>query len=84
MRKGEEMALTWNDVNLKDKQLTINKTRNYFGTGPAKTAAGNRTIAIPDSLVKLLKKYSLYQRAKYLKLKVPFAKTEPVFTNSAV
>ncbi|WP_338208256.1 tyrosine-type recombinase/integrase [Lactiplantibacillus paraxiangfangensis] len=81
MRKGEAMALNWHDINLKKKLITINKTRNYFGIGPVKTAAGNRTIAISDSLTEQLKHFKLYQRAKFLRLQTEFKTDQLVFTN---
>lgn len=63
MRIGELLALTWDDVDLKSKTITVNKTAgvikiasgdNPFVTTP-KTAAGNRTIPYPKQLNPLLK-----------------------------
>lgn len=60
LRFGEAVALTWDDVNLKKKTIRINKTSVEIHGSPniqnhAKTAAGTRTIAIPDSVVNFLK-----------------------------
>jgi len=63
VRIGELLALTWDDVDLKSKTITVSKTsgalkvsegKNPFITTP-KTAAGNRTIPYPKQLNPLLK-----------------------------
>lgn len=59
MRKGEALALTWKDIDLKNNTISISKSRDKFGVGPTKTASGVRTIAIAKSLSTLLKKYKL-------------------------
>lgn len=56
LRRGELLALTWSDIDLKNKTITINKSIEYNSSGAAqvkpgaKTAAGTRTIPIPDLL----------------------------------
>lgn len=61
MRKGELFALEWDDVDLINKTIRINKTL-YFKDGKeyiqtTKKRASNRVISISDSDVKLLKKW---------------------------
>lgn len=55
MRKSEALALMWNDVDLKRKEIRVTKSLDYtVGARPTvkapKTEAGNRTIPIIDSL----------------------------------
>ncbi|MDO4775550.1 MAG: site-specific integrase [Aerococcaceae bacterium] len=70
MRKGEALALTWRDINLTDKSITINKTvsRNTKGqliiTTP-KTRNSNRIIQIDDNTLRSLQQWRTEQ-ARYL------------------
>ncbi|GIN60486.1 site-specific integrase [Robertmurraya siralis] len=67
MRKGELLALTWGDVDLKTQTITINKNRNSQGTFPPKTKKSNRTISIDNSLAKELKKFHAWQKSNKLR-----------------
>lgn len=57
LRRGELAALTWNDVDLKGRTITVNKVIEYSSSGVptlrhvTKTAAGMRVIDIPQRLV---------------------------------
>ncbi len=57
LRRGELSALTWNDVDLYNKILTVNKSYDFKSKNikSPKTAAGVRKIPIPDVLVEYLK-----------------------------
>lgn len=55
LRRGELIPLTWTDVNLKSKTISINKSVDLSNAKPkvkntTKTAAGLRTISIPQAL----------------------------------
>ena len=56
LRRGELAALTWNDVDLKERTITVNKVIEYDSNGVpslrhvTKTAAGMRTVDIPQRL----------------------------------
>lgn len=56
LRRGELAALTWNDVDLKGRTITVNKTMEYPPNQPprlrplTKSAAGMRTVDIPRRL----------------------------------
>ena len=70
IRKGEALALTWNDVDLKNMQLTINKTaarnnKNKVVATSPKTQSSNRTISLDQRTVEILKRWRKDQR-KYL------------------
>ena len=56
LRKGEMAALTWNDINLKEKTITVDKSFD-FKTGKVKgpkTKAGIRVVSIPQKLADYL------------------------------
>ena len=63
VRIGELLALTWDDVDMKSKTITVSKTAGALkiadGDNPyistPKTSAGNRTIPYPKQLTSLLK-----------------------------
>lgn len=56
LRRGELAALTWNDVDLKGRTITVSKTMEYPANQPpklrllTKSAAGMRTVNIPQRL----------------------------------
>ncbi len=59
LRRGELVALTWNDIDFKNKTIRVNKAVEYINNTPivknmTKTQAGMRLISIPDVLVKYL------------------------------
>lgn len=72
-RIGEALALTWEDIDFKSKELSINKTlifnnenkQWYFG--PTKTITSNRNIKIGDTLISILKKFKNKQMENRLK-----------------
>lgn len=61
MRRSELFGLKWQDVDLVNKVIVCNKTRqkidNSMRIMATKNKSSNRVISIPASLVKLLKKY---------------------------
>ena len=56
LRRGEAAALTWNDVDLEERTISVNKTIEYPPNEPprlrhlTKSAAGMRTVDIPQKL----------------------------------
>jgi len=83
IRVGELAALTWNDIDFKNGNLSINKTLSYRGkdnyvlNGP-KTLSGIREIPIFPNVVKLLKKHKVEQARQRLALG---DKWQPVIEN---
>ena len=70
MRKGEALALTWEDIDFNNKMLTINKTiarntKNEIVINHPKTEASIREISLDDTTIDILKKWRQDQR-KYL------------------
>lgn len=57
LRRGEMTALTWNDINFNDNTITVNKSYDFKSNSIKlpKTAAGIRTVPMPDPLVEFLK-----------------------------
>lgn len=60
-RKGETLALHWNDIDLREKKISISKsvgmTENGFDYKEPKTKKSVRKVSIPDDVIPLLKKY---------------------------
>jgi integrase len=55
MRPSETFALTWRDVNLEGKTVSINRSRSLGVTAATKTAHADRIIPLSDALVSILK-----------------------------
>lgn len=60
LRRGELIPLTWKDIDLDKKTITVNKSAstasNIFTVKPgAKTAAGCRAVDIPDCIIPALR-----------------------------
>lgn len=56
-RLGEIQALTWKDIDFKDRTILINKSWDYHNGGgfkPTKTEASNRTIRVNQELLNVL------------------------------
>lgn len=72
-RIGETLGLTWDDINLENRKISINKIIYYnddtklwyFGT--PKTPSSTRTIEIGTTLLNILKKYKTDQLQNKLK-----------------
>ena len=66
LRFGEAVALTWGDVDFKNKTLSVNKTSVELHGSPiiqehTKTSSGTRTIALPDRVISFLKEVRAQQ-----------------------
>lgn len=61
IRRGEALALTIFDINIRKKELTINKSHEFIGNAPfkkePKTKNGCRTIPIPDKVFPAIAEY---------------------------
>ncbi len=70
-RKGEMLALTWNDINFDQRTISINKniTKKTKEIGwsitTTKNATSNRIIDISQKTISLLKKYKEWQAQNY-------------------
>lgn len=73
LRRGECLALTWNDINFSQGTLRINKTLTQGLKGvqivqAPKTRKGRRTLKLDDITIKYLKEWRKEQRKYYLML----------------
>lgn len=71
-RIGEVTSMTWDDIDLDSKTITVDKSlykrSPSWYIGPAKTESSNRTISIGDTLVSALhihKHWQIENRLKY-------------------
>lgn len=64
-RLGEHIALTWNDINWKEKRISITKSVYVDGgltcTKETKTLASNRDVYLDDRAIMLLQKHKEFQ-----------------------
>lgn len=72
-RRGELIALQWNDIDFEEGTITISKAASKTSekgqiTKAPKTRSGNRTISIPFDTIELLKKLKADQRKKSIAL----------------
>lgn len=72
MRRGEIIALKWDNIDLDNKTITvkhtlIKKPNGMFELGQPKTESSCRTIFTGDTLIKALKEHKLYQKKMKLK-----------------
>lgn len=95
MRQGELLALTWNDVDLINNTISVNKTAKYIapvdedGRGKGemtvqtpKTMSSIRTIPIPVFLRDKLKQYKIEQSKNKLRLANIYNNKSLVFCNT--
>lgn len=80
IRKGEALALTWDDVDFFNKTLEINKTitknsDNKFISTPPKTNTSIRKISLDDETLNILKAWKTQQK-RYLLAHDQHAKTK--------
>ncbi|EOS7706497.1 site-specific integrase, partial [Enterococcus hirae] len=80
IRKGEALALTWDDVDFFNKTLEINKTitrnsDNKFISTPPKTNTSIRKISLDDETLNILKAWKTQQKC-YLLAHGQHAKTK--------
>ncbi|MCT8136468.1 site-specific integrase [Anaerobacillus sp. CMMVII] len=83
-RKGELLALTWNDIDFKNATIRFSKTLTHidgnFITQTSKTKVSKRLISIDDKSLTLLKKLRTSQLETILATKCAFDDNNMVFT----
>ncbi len=72
MRRGEMLALRWQDIDAAGGKITIARALEQSAGGlrfkATKTKSGRRTISIPPSIVAELRRYRLEQQERWLAL----------------
>jgi integrase len=89
MRKGELIALTWNDIDIKNKKIYVNKTytdRTNNGSYNI-TATKNckeREIDLNDSTIKVINEwyYSENKKSEIIKTNFVFGREHPISTTT--
>ena len=70
LRRGEILALQWDDINFETRMLTVSKQIKYVGGKlhiiPPKTKAADRSIKFPVPLIEVLKEYRKTVNSKWL------------------
>ncbi len=84
-RRGEIVGLHWDDIDFKNKTVTINRSAYYLGRQgikekPPKTDSSNRTIAISDTCISLLKRWRAEQGKMRLALGDRWHGVKNIFT----
>lgn len=85
MRKGELLALTWDDIDFEERTISVNKSYNSKlskdqAVNSPKTNAGNRIIPIPEKLLIELKKHKSEQNTIRLMVGNKFENKNIVFS----
>lgn len=83
MRKGEAQGLQWHDINLADKTIQIERTRDEMGTRKPKTKNSRRVIHISDTVVDQLKKYRSWCAEQMFLSKKSLSDEDYVFINDS-
>lgn len=87
VRRGELVALTWNDIDFNKGTISVNKTvsigvNSKLSIQPPKTKKSNRILSIDDRTLAILKEWRKEQRIISLKFGHNTSnKTQPVFTD---
>lgn len=90
MRKGEALALTWNDIDFDNKSITINKglttgINNTPYVETPKTVNSIRVVDITTQLARYLKQWQVRQRRELLMLGFNVSATngeQPIFNSN--
>lgn len=71
-RRGELVALTWEDIDFLNHTVTVNKasarTKDGIITKTPKTFSSNRTVTLPANTINLIRKYKAEQQRYRLSL----------------
>lgn len=83
MRRGELVALTWNDIDFTNNMINIDKSTTVGARGVINKGTKNktsiRTVSIPPSIMELIKSYRIEQSELRLKLGDKWAGNNHIF-----
>ncbi|WP_066714965.1 tyrosine-type recombinase/integrase [Clostridium sp. Marseille-P299] len=84
LRRGEIVALTWEDINFDECSVNISKSSSYVNkqiiTKEPKTLTSIRTIKLPGFVIQLLKEWKLEQNKYRLSLGDQWVGSNHIFT----
>nr|GGG85089.1 site-specific integrase [Virgibacillus oceani] len=60
LRRGEAHGLRWNNIDMDNRKLTVERTRDHKGVRPPKTKNSYRTIDLDEPAIDQLKKYKTW------------------------
>lgn len=84
LRRGEIVALTWEDINFEEYSVNISKSSSYVNkqiiTKEPKTLTSIRTIKLPGFVIQLLKEWKLEQNKYRLSLGDQWIGSNHIFT----
>ncbi|GAB6169661.1 site-specific integrase [Clostridium carnis] len=70
-RRGEMCGLTWNDIDLKNKTITLKQAliriKNNYVLSDLKTESSYRTLPISDTLIEKIRVYKTFQNKQKLR-----------------
>ncbi|QOK28027.1 site-specific integrase [Cytobacillus oceanisediminis] len=81
MRKGEMLALKWDDIDFKNSTISITKSRSENGVSKPKTKSSIRTIGIDNTLLAELKTYKTWQKKNKMKYGPNYRESEYLITS---
>ncbi len=86
MRRGELLALKWQDIDFESMSLhvcrTVNRITKYgYVENEPKTAKGRRVIMLPSFVLEMLKQHRLRQEEERLKVSDAWENRDLVFTD---
>lgn len=83
LRRGELLALQWQDIDFENSMVTVNKTlvktKNGLKIQPPKTKSSRRTVSLPFTVNELLKKHKVEQNKLKLRQGVSYIDNGLVF-----
>lgn len=84
LRRGEVLGLEWQDINFNNSSVTVRQASQYVPsigiyTKDPKTETSNRTISIPESILRLLREYKRKQLEIRLRLGDKWIETNRLF-----
>lgn len=88
LRRGELLALQWNDIDFKANTLSVKRTLAAGEKGrlliqPPKTKASNRVIPVDSETMNYLKRWRMVQRENYFRLGMNTNKSEQLIFSSS-
>jgi integrase len=85
-RQGEILALTYNDIDLENRKININKTvrlvKNNMIVGRPKSKSSIRKVPLSKMLIPHLKSHIEKEKEKYFNLNIPFSNNSIIFSST--